>query len=378
MDIFSKTPDRYLYAPGFAWIFSIFGFLTRNPALILFSILKMAMLGHVLFILSRLLRVSAGVLALGALFESRSLIIDFQYGQVNTFIVWACVWALSVLLSGRVQVLGSFFSALALGAVSVIKLVPASIAAGVFLSRPGAPKNRRFLQVGVVVGAFWVLFMPIFDLGPKLFLDALSLWLKAMHDRGLPLETHNQSLIAFVIRWFSGTPSPVILLCREVLYGWKIFDHQMLQGLAPWILVGGSVIVLFAVLRILRSRETYLPTCTGVNWRDAFSIALIVSFAILPLHLAWKPYFVFGIPLSVVVFGRLLTLIREAGVRSQWRLITSVSVLFLAVNMSNYEAIGRDGAAVFEAVSGFYWVHLGWIFLGFKLRSRIAESEVFS
>ena len=43
---FQETPDRFLYAPGFAWLLSPFGLLPRSVALAIWCFAKAAVIGY--------------------------------------------------------------------------------------------------------------------------------------------------------------------------------------------------------------------------------------------------------------------------------------------------------------------------------------------
>jgi hypothetical protein len=91
MDIYARSPDRFLYAPGFAWLMAPLAFLPRELALALWCFAKAAVVGGVI---ARGLRVRAGQIALAAwavVLLARPVLIDFQYGQVNLFILGAGV-----------------------------------------------------------------------------------------------------------------------------------------------------------------------------------------------------------------------------------------------------------------------------------------------
>src|SRR4051812_37737280 len=45
LEIYRESPDRFLYAPGFAWALSPLGYLDREFALVLWSAAKLGLLG---------------------------------------------------------------------------------------------------------------------------------------------------------------------------------------------------------------------------------------------------------------------------------------------------------------------------------------------
>src|SRR5690349_12798232 len=45
IDVYRVSPDRFLYSPGFAWLFSPLGFLPREIALAIWNGAKLGLLG---------------------------------------------------------------------------------------------------------------------------------------------------------------------------------------------------------------------------------------------------------------------------------------------------------------------------------------------
>ncbi len=88
-DIYRVSPDRFLYAPGFAWLLSPLGLLPRNISLLIWCLMKAAVVAFVALSFGGTLESLWAVVLL-----ARPLLIDFQYGQVNTLILGACVAAL--------------------------------------------------------------------------------------------------------------------------------------------------------------------------------------------------------------------------------------------------------------------------------------------
>jgi hypothetical protein len=107
-EIYTNSPDRFLYAPGFAWILAPLGFFPEPLALAIWNFAKIA----VIFLLVRAVgnkiveesssssslpmerRTGFAIAAAGFILLARPLLIDFQYGQVNTFILGGSLWAL--------------------------------------------------------------------------------------------------------------------------------------------------------------------------------------------------------------------------------------------------------------------------------------------
>ena len=105
-------------------------------------------------------------------------------------------------------------------------------------------------------------------------------------------------------------------------------------------------------------REIFWRPAAGALWAGVF-----VALLILPSHLVWKPYFVFGVGLGAAVMPWVL--------ERRERLLFAVPLFFFA-NFTTYEFLGRPVAAYFESYCSMMVAHLGLIGLGiWALRDRL-------
>ncbi|MEO5969541.1 MAG: glycosyltransferase family 87 protein, partial [Bdellovibrionia bacterium] len=98
-EIYTVSPDRFLYGPGFAWCLAPLAALSKNVALAIWCAAKVVAVGFIAKEFSKRLALedlplSLGLSFLGVAFVSRPLLIDLAYGQVNLFILAVCVWTL--------------------------------------------------------------------------------------------------------------------------------------------------------------------------------------------------------------------------------------------------------------------------------------------
>jgi hypothetical protein len=179
-------------------------------------------------------------------------------------------------------------------------------------------------------------------------------WREALASKGIPLDSHNQSFIAFLHHFFSGETTPVIMLGRAPLYlGWDLFSLLEIKLLgAAYSLFSLSLILAW----MLHGRQ-----------RDALTwVCVLTALLITPGHLVWKTYFIFMLPLVVVIFTDLKK-------NYSWGRAAIVFVFFVMLNFSGYDFIGEKAAAVIESAAVFLWIHWALIVLALfpdLLRSR--------
>lgn len=359
--IYHSTPDRFLYAPGFAWIFSWLALLPRPEALAIWCLGKVVAIGlvvrefgssgpdfHAKASPARRVRgasrVRVGLAAWGVVLLGRPVLIDLQYGQVNLLILGACAWAMSRLL--RAGAGGCWRDGLSwalLGIAAVGKLFPLPLALVPFLGpRSGlsAPPSRlRWSRAGVVLGILAAFLTPVCTQGFQGAWALLLDWRAALINRGLPLESHNQSFMAFLYHGFSGLPTEIIAEHRRQLQlGFPLFSSRTIELLSlSWMAILSGIILALIVRGPRRS--------DGVGW-----IAALIGLLVLPSHLVWKPYFVLGLPLACIAVVRA----GGRGGRIAWLLF-----LFAAINLSGFDLLGQEFGARMEAASILLWAHLG-------------------
>ncbi|MBC7690354.1 MAG: DUF2029 domain-containing protein [Methylotenera sp.] len=348
--IFGGTPDRYLYAPGFAWILSPLGFFSRPVALALWCLAKATGLALVIRYLHRsffsTVSLAAGCLAL--LFIARPLLIDFQYGQVNLFILCACLWALLNHFDSRASRAHSFLAWLVLGVAAVVKIFPIPlVVVPWFLATGLDAKKLRSEKMGVIAGVLLVTLIPLLSVNFDSFLELYSHWKSALLSRGFPLESHNQSFAALVHHYTSGEDTHVIFLgSKWIPLGSNVMSEATrtllnfswtlcwLGVLAAWIVNGARV----------AADGVVAGSAIRLKW-----LAVSVALLIVPSHLVWKPYFIFSYPLIVCL------LIHARRSRAAWVLL---GVFFFLMNLTSFDFLGGWWSARFEAASVFLIAHL--------------------
>lgn len=317
-EIYRESPDRFLYVPAFAWLMAPLSVLPFWLALTLWNALKLGLLIY-------FARAWGLGLAVAVLVWARPVLIDFQYGNINLILVLAAYLALG---RSRWMIFG------ALASIKLLLIPFVSLALG---------NRERWKQV------FW------FVLGASLVLllssAHLQAWVGAIQSRGFPTETHNQSVLAFLHRFFSGQPVHVISLYASRDYTWIALSESTRQ----WI--GVSWMIAWALSWF---RLSFAP------WANASGVgrALLFAMIIVPLHLVWKPYFVFAIPLVA-------EMVRQC--RAQRRFVVFVAISGILVNFTSTSFIGHEYSARLEALSLMMWVHLAWIVWAIKSPSRASS-----
>ena len=356
-DIFHATPDRFLYAPGFAWVMAPFAALPHGISLALWCFAKAAVIGLLLRMFALRLssgeggsRIAAfGISAWAILFFAKPLLIDFQYGQVNTFIMVSCVWAL---LSRHDHGDGSrmdFLRWFALGVAAVVKIFPLPLLLVPLLLSEGVPRRRlRLERIGLVAGILFILVLPFIFEGPDGGIRLYMGWKAALLDRGAPFESHNQSFTALINRLFSGNPVHVISLGADhVPMSLAKVDARLLALLSViWTVVSIAALLLWIAAGPVRA------VVRGMALWAAVACGLLI----VPSHLVWKPYFVMGIP---VAYAALTGLMSMDFSRARARVLAAVlAVAFVMVNFSGFDFVGYRVAAWLEVFSVMMLAHL--------------------
>lgn len=325
--LYSEGPDRFLYAPGFALLFSPLSLFSQPTTHALWLLL----LSTAFFLSMRLLARTYGLIpvCVAILFSMRAIWIDLRYGQVNLLVLSAAVWALFTLIHPRSN-RWILFSWMGLGIAAFSKIVPlALLAVPLFVGDRLSLRGRKFSILGAGLGIFVILILPF------LFSDGQGIsiyreWLSALGRKGFPTDTHNQSFFAFLHRFFSGEDFYSLTLGGVPLnINFITLSASMIQFL--WVLFSMVIAALF--LRVI-----YKPH----NPADAYSLAIALGF--LPAHLIWKSYFLLGIPLLASLVSR--------------RMILPVVLLGGVLTFSSNEFLSPRVAAWVEASSIFLWIHL--------------------
>lgn len=351
---FQNMPDRYLYAPGFAWLLAPLGLLPRNAALALWCLAKAGVIGLLVQALGGALR-SPVAASLAVVFIARPLLIDFQYGQVNVFILGACVWALLTHVRGDSRPWQEALAWAALGACALAKVFPIPLLVVPWLLGSGRAKLWRE-RAGSIAGFLLVMFLPLVSPGSPGGLAGLlernQEWRAALIAKGLPMESHNQSFAAFLYHYFSGEKTHVIGLGMYPvdLGGVSWLDPSGISLLSiAWLLIAGGILA-----GIVLSWERWNP----LRW-----LAVVTGLLIVPSHLVWKPYFVMALPAAALALRDILSAgsapwSTRAGTRA-----ALVAVTFLALNFTTSDFLGDYLGARAEAASLLLFAHLALLVL---------------
>lgn len=333
--IYTSGPDRFLYAPGFAWLFAPLGLLPIEVVLLGLCALKF----WILAVLLRDAHAAASenqrrLLPFAPLLVAKPLLIDFQYGQVNLLILGACAFALASLWKAK----PSLTAWGALGFFAVAKLFPLPILLAPLLHRgPLGIAARRMLMAAI--GGGLALFLPIGTEGFFPGLELLWAWRDALLSKGLPLDSHNQSFAAFLWHYFSGVPTRVLFLSEQPVFGVAWLSSAQIRALTMLWAAGFALVILLwlARLRSIDPRERE-------RW-----IVVLLALLILPSHLVWKPYFVMAYPLALH-----LTAQAQGRIALRWLLV----VVFVGMNLSGFDFVGKSWGARLEGGAILLWSHL--------------------
>lgn len=358
MQIYSVTPDRFLYAPGFAWLLSPLALLPENWSLGLWCFCKAVVVGLCIRFSANNLK-NCGFAALGVLLLARPVLIDLQYGQVNLFILGSSLWALRNHFE-REDPVKDFLSWLLIGIAAAAKLFPLPLLlVPFFVTRwKGQTISSTKLKkemCGAILGVTLTLLIPLISIHFSELRSLMGEWQSALLDRGLPLESHNQSFSAFLHHYLSGEPTEIIALHRKQLFfGSKILAEETVSTLSlAWSLFFAGIILAWILI---------VPGFTRALRHETW-IATLIALQILPSHLIWKPYFVMGLPLACLCILR----------KPNWFLVGSA---FLLINFSGFDFLGQTWGAGFESASVLLWAHFLLFLIAFTWSgSRMLDSN---
>ena len=356
LEIYRESPDRFLYCPGFAWIFSPLGRLPKDFAFNLWCLAKVGSLSFIVTTLGNFIyqpikekekkrdRFFCFSLSIwGVILFSRPLLIDVEYGQVNLLILAACLWGLGVHFKSAASNTLSFMSWAALSFAAVAKLFPLPLLIVPWVITQGiSPRKVRSERLGSLFGVLVATLSPVFTLGGTGLLSLMRDWSTAVLARGLPMESHNQSFSAFLFHYLSGVPT-----------------HVISEGMSP-LLLGQSLLSVHSIA-LLSFSWTFLMLGILLGWILSGSnhspfkwIGVVLGLLIVPSHLVWKPYFVSSIPLAVYILGRAA----ETGKKSN---LVFIFLLFLGINFTGFDFLGHSWAAHIEAASLMLMIHLSML-----------------
>lgn len=347
--VYHRSPDRFLYAPGFAWILAPLAALSRDAALAVWCFLKAGSVAYLVRALGqfclrekfgwgRELTVAQwGLAAWGLVFVTRPYLIDAQYGQVNLLILASCVWALTSHFDPGKSSWKSAVPWFVLAISAFAKIFPGPLLLIPWLVRRGIDRKRlRWEMLGAILGSIFILLIPVATEGVDGTIALYWEWRDALVSRGFPKESHNQSFAALLHHYFSQHTTHIIAHGPKwVKLGTGWLSDQAIGTLSlAWTF--GTMGILLGWLFSARKK---LPSA----W-----IAVVIGLLIIPSHLVWKPYFVFTMPLAVVgMFSA----------RNVYQKLALV-VAFMAINMTGVDFLGHPMAGYVEATSVFLLAHL--------------------
>lgn len=288
-------------------------------------------------------KIHIGWFALAILVVARPILIDFQYGQVNIFILGICLWALWNRTSHTKPGFMDAFRWFLLTLAAVSKIYPLPLLLLPLIKNQAISKKRfNFERTGIALGIILIILLPAISLG---FTDAMVLlkdWFIALQAKGIPTDSHNQSFVALLHHYLSGNPTTALILDYDPVYGFKLLSLQQIQVFG-WL---WSTFALFFILHwmLLAQGKSLL------NWSGILVASLIV-----PSYIIWKPYFVFTLP---VVLLAIRNNIADWQTGQRQIPILKLLVLFGLINLTTYDFIGAQLTAALEAASVLLFVHL--------------------
>ncbi|MBN20796.1 MAG: hypothetical protein CL678_05845 [Bdellovibrionaceae bacterium] len=343
--IYQDSPDRFLYAPGFAWLMSGFALLSREMGLAIWCLLKA--FGWGLFVKKasenlKFFGQPAWVPAsLALVFFARPLIIDFQYGQINSFIVIVGFLTLLNRIKSNESTQSSFLYWFLFSILAFSKLFPLPMILVPLMATSGLPPKRvQAERLGVLLGLIFIGGLPFLFEGRNA-LDLYFQWFVALKSKGLPIETHNQSFIAFLIRFFTDVKTPVIAMGGKNIglgYEWLSLKTVQLIGSIFSVLVSGLIVYWVGVFK---KKSPWI-------W-----MTVLLALLIVPSHLIWKPYFIFGIPIAALAIKNTLE-----DWSSGWFDVVLLFLVFFSINFTSFDFVGMNLYLYLEASSIFLFSYL--------------------
>lgn len=354
--LYAEGPDRFLYAPGFAFLVSPLAALPAKVALGVWLCLTLAAFGAAMRTLARATGEVPVLLAI--LFSVRPLLIDLRYGQVNLLILSSAVWALlawSERTGTRAAKMNLAASWFVFAIAACAKIYPLALflypIGGMLRDGATGREHGRPAILGAIGGAAFLLLPPLVHSG------VYAGWMDALARKGLPTDTHNQSLLAFLVRVVGGEPFYALGMGGEALR-FPGMPLSIAATKAIWIAFTLAVVGSIARLAFRRSG----------GFGDArLSAWLGLALCFVPAHLVWKSYFVLGIPLIAAIFAS-----AKDDPAFRRKLAPTAVLLGLALACASIDVLGPRASAWVEACAPFLWVHLVAIVTGF---SRLSSRE---
>jgi hypothetical protein len=353
-EIYVNSPDRYLYSPGFAWLLAPIGLIPVSTALALWCLAKASVVYWMIQTLAakiyRASRQSAapvsvdGALAIasaGFVLVARPFLIEFQYGQINTFILAISLWALLSFYEAEENPDSAsklWLPWFSLGLIAAAKIFPLPLLLFPYFRKEGNKPNS-VAKSASLLGIVTAWFLPVITEGPRGAAVLLMAWRDALIGKGLPFETHNQSFIAMLHHYFTTEPTHVIALGANPV----VFGSEFLH-LGPARIAEISLAWSFLVVGILLAWIIHSKKVDPFKW-----VAVALGLIFIPSYLVWKPYFVLTYPLAVLMIWRYRS--------KKWLIVAG----FTAMNLTGFDLLGGVWAARLEGASVFLIVHLSFL-----------------
>ncbi|MBY0469857.1 DUF2029 domain-containing protein [bacterium] len=337
--LYFVSPDRYLYAPGGAWLFALLSLIPFKVALGLWTAFKIFLGGWALLqwkqVFAKVPQVEAAT-AIALIVTARFFLIDFQYGQIN--LVLFALGSMALLKCHKKEEAPWIWFWFAV--VATIKPIAMPLLV--------LPLFRKKIQeIGAVVaGGLTVVLIPLIQLSFSKWWTLQEQWLEAIRNKGLPLYTHNQSFSAFLHRWLGESPSRPVFLPDSLDFSLKWLSSSTIQFLS-WTWFAGVVGVL--VWGLWRATKQ----------ADPAPKARLMALIPLPYYLIWKSYFIFGFP--VVLVAALKVLERKT---SRYRKVVFV-LAGIALAISGFDLFGVRMGTAFESLSILMWAMLAMLRLSY-------------
>lgn len=263
--VYIDSPDRFLYPPPAALVFT---------PLLIFPSWEWSK--HIWYFFSLLIIAAIAWLhplsLLAVILLFRYFVINLRYGQVNLLLL-GTMFLCSILL-WRTSKRNEIASGALLSLSSLVKLFPL-VQLPELLVRKKWSALASFLITSIVL-----LTVPFLFWGTELAQEIYSSYPSQLQSKGIPTYTHNQSIAAFLLRFFGGE-----------------HFHVFSVGMVNWSLFAAPKPALHLIATIIGL------VLSAIAWRKAIIRKLDLDFisaygfTILFLsHIVWKPYFIFLLP----------------------------------------------------------------------------------
>lgn len=308
-NVYKVSPDRYLYPPSTAVLLIPFAFSDHYAF--------HQWVWHGLLALMVFLLAAPSLASLAAMvLLTRYLAISFGYGQIN-LVVMALMSGVGLWLTSRPLRAGAVWALVASLKVYPLVLAPA------FFSRA-----RRGIFAAFLAGLALFL-LPFAFWGPTLGLQLYQEFLQGLQSKGMPLESHNQSLLAFLLRLFT---EQEFRLQNIGQLNWSLASFP--PGYVKAVALGvGLTFTAASWLRAIRRR-----TNDALLSAAAFSIIFLS-------HIVWKDYL-------LLLFFPLAEIFRGSERKASFLLAGAFLIL---VTFSSPDFLGAAAAAKLDAACIHLW-----------------------